>query len=87
MTKILMIYHIPQGNASIRISFNRRLLCYRVQSNSGKFDKKTEGILKKYDKPVRSTLIFDKQKYAEVKKLCVEFEIKSQFYEIKEILN
>ncbi len=87
MAKILMIYHIPDGNASIRISFNRRLLCYRVQSNSGKFDKKTQGILKKYEKPVRSTLIFNNNKYEDVKKLCVDFKIKSKFYEIKEIID
>jgi hypothetical protein len=85
MSEILMIYHIPDGDASTRISFNRKLLCYRVQSNSGKFDKKTEGLLKNYKKPVRSTLIFDKTKYECVKQLCDEFKIKSQFYEIKEV--
>ena len=87
MDDILMIYHIPEGDASTRISFNRRLFCYRVQSNSGKFDKKTEGILKKYEKPVRSTIIFEKNKYADVRKLCAEFKIKSHFYDIKEILD
>lgn len=81
-----MIYHIPKGNASTRISFNRKLFCYRVQSNSGKFDKKTEGILKKYEKPIRSTIIFEKNKYSKVRKLCDEYKIKSRFYEIKEII-
>jgi len=85
MTQILMIYHIPEGNSSIRISFNRRLFCYRVQSNSGKFDKYTSGILKNYSKPVRSTVIFNKEKLERVEKLCEEFGIAKEFYEIKKI--
>jgi len=87
MTKILLIYHIPEGNASTRISFNRKLFCYRIQSNLGKFDKKTKGILKKYTKPVRSTIIFNKNKYQEVKKLCLKFKIKFKFYNIEEIFD
>ncbi len=43
-----MIYNIPNGNHSTRISFNRELFNYRIQSNNGKYDKKTKGILKKY---------------------------------------
>ncbi len=85
MSDILMIYNIPNGNATIRISFNRKLFCYRVQSNLGKFDKKTKGILDKYRKPVRSTLIFNKNKYEDVKKLCKEFSIKSEFYHIRKV--
>ena len=82
MTNILLIYNIPKGNASIRISFNRKLISYRVQSNSGKYDKKTKGILKNYEKPIRSTIIFNKNKYLEVKKLCSKFKIKTHNWQI-----
>ena len=85
MSKILMIYHIPKGDASTRISFNRKLFCYRIQSNSGKFDKISDGILKKFKKPVRSTVIFNESKIKNVKKICTEFNIMSKFYKIQEI--
>ena len=85
MKDILMIYHIPKGNDSIRISFNRKLFCYRVQSNLGKFDKLSEGILKKFKKPVRSTVIFDELKIKNVKKICHEFNVASEFYRISKI--
>jgi hypothetical protein len=75
MNEIMMIYSIPKGNASIRITFNRKLFCYRVQSNEGKFDKKTKGILREFKKPLRSVIIFNKSQYQEVKKLCNQFKI------------
>jgi hypothetical protein len=87
MDKILMIYTIPKGNDSIRISFNRKLFCYRMQANSGKFDKKTKGILENYEKPIRSTIIFEKNKLTKVKELCQKFNIDSKFYEIRKISN
>ena len=83
--EILMIYHIPEGSASTRISFNRKLFCYRIQSNAGNYDKKTTGLLKNFKKPVRSTAIFSKEKVQEVKKLCEEFNINATFYEIKKL--
>jgi hypothetical protein len=82
-----MIYTIPKGNDSIRISFNRKLFCYRMQANSGKFDKKTKGILENYEKPIRSTIIFEKNKLTKVKELCQKFNIDSKFYEIRKISN
>jgi len=85
MKEILMIYHIPNGNSSIRISFNRKLFCYRIQSNSGKFNKFSEGILKNFKKPLRSTVIFETSKINDVKKICEEFNIKYKLYEISEI--
>ena len=85
MNEILMIYHIPKGNDSTRISFNRKLFCYRVQSNSGKFDKITDGLLKKFKKPVRSTVIFNKSKLKKVKKICTKFSIQTEFYKIIKI--
>jgi hypothetical protein len=85
MKKILMIYNIPYGNDSIRISFNRELFNYRIQSNKGKFDKKSVGILKIYERPLRSTVIFEKNQLDEVKKLCEKFKIENKLYEIKEL--
>ena len=87
MSEIMMIYSIPEGNASTRIAFNRKLFCYRIQSNEGKFDKKTKGILKEFKKPLRSIIIFNKSQYQEDKKLCTQFKIKFQFYGVKEILD
>lgn len=87
MANILMIYKIPKGNSSIRISFNRELLNYRVQSNRGTFDKKTNGILKRYRKPVRSTIIFSESKLEEVKKLCKKYKIEAEFYRVEKIDN
>jgi len=85
MKDILMIYQIPKGNASTRISFNRKLFCYRIQSNLGKFDKLSNGVLKKFKKPVRSTVIFDESKIESVKKICKEFNVSSEFYKISKI--
>ena len=87
MKDILMIYHIPKGKDSTRISFNRKLFCYRVQSNLGKFDKLSDGILKKFKKPVRSTVIFDESKIRSVKNICSEFNVSSEFYKISKIKN
>ena len=80
-----MIYQIPKGDASTRISFNRKLFPYRVQGNSGKFDKKTTGILQNYEKPVRSCVIFDSDKINSVKKLCHNFKISAKFYKVEEL--
>ena len=80
-----MIYQIPKGDASTRISFNRKLFPYRVQGNNGKFDKKTTGILQKYEKPIRSCVIFDKSKLTLVKNLCLKFKIEAQFYKVEHI--
>jgi len=85
MSEIIMIYNIPEGNASVRISFNRRLFNYRVQSNSGKFDKKTNGILDTYRKPVRSTVIFNQKHLIEVTELCKKFSVGAEFYKISKI--
>lgn len=82
MSRVLMIYHIPEGNASKRISFNRKLFHYRMQGNSGKYDKKTTGVLIEYEKPVRSCVVFDKKFLSQVKNVCSEFDVKNTIYEI-----
>lgn len=87
MIQILMIYSIPNGNHSTRISFNRELFDYRVQSHGGKYDKKSDGILKKYEKPVRSTVIFNKEYLEKVQTICKKHKIKTEFYQIKKIVN
>jgi len=87
MNKILMIYKIPEGNDSVRISFNREMFEYRVQSNKGKYDKKSKGILKKYKKPVRSVIIFDKDMLNKVKEICNKFKVTYELYKIEEIIS
>jgi len=75
-----MIYEIPEGNSVLRIQFNRKLFEYNVQTNGGRSKTKTKGILSRYEKPVRSCVIFEKIYLEKVKKLCKEFKIKPNFY-------
>ncbi len=83
MIQILMIYNIPKGDAATRIAFNRKLFNYNIQTHKGKYKRQTKGILEQYEKPIRSCIIFSHNKYAEVKKLCEEFKIKTNFYKIE----
>ena len=85
MNKILMIYHIPEGNDITRITFNRQLFDYKLQSHKGKYQKKSKGILTNYEKPIRSVVIFEEDKLEQIKKLCKKTNIKTKFYEIKEL--
>ncbi|MFH0875763.1 MAG: hypothetical protein V1859_07535 [archaeon] len=85
MAKIMMIYSIPDGKDAIRITFNRKLFNYNLQSHEGKYKKKSQGILSKYEKPLRSVVIFDKDKLAAVEVLCSQLSIDAKFYLIKEI--
>lgn len=79
-----MIYSI--GEDAKRISFNRKLFSYKIQSHAGKYKYKSKGILTQYEKPLRSVVIFDKGKLPETKKLCKKFNVEVKFYEIIEIL-
>lgn len=81
----MMIYSIPDGNAVKRIAFNRRLIDYNIQTHNGKYKGKTKGILKEYEKPIRSCIIFSKKYLSQVKELCKELEIPTKFYEIKKL--
>ena len=85
MTKIMMIYSIPEGKDALRITFNRKLFNYNLQSHEGKYKKKSQGILTDYEKPLRSVVIFDKNKLTAVKALCFQLSIDAKFYIIKEI--
>jgi len=78
-----MIYNIPKGSDVTRISFNRRLFNYNLQTHNGKYKSKTKGILENFEKPIRSCVIFQEKNYTKVKKLCEEFKIVVNFYEIK----
>ena len=80
MTKILMIYSI--GEDTKRIAFNRKLFSYKIQSHAGKYKYKSKGILTQYEKPLRSVIIFDKEKLVETRKLCKRMNIEVKFYEI-----
>lgn len=84
MKEILMIYNIPEGDDTTRIAFNRKLFSYNVQSHSGKYKRKSKGILLKYEKPIRSCVIFENKYLNDVKKLCRSLKIQSIFYQIKE---
>ncbi len=80
-----MIYSIPEGKDSLRITFNRKLFNYNVQSHLGKYRKTSQGILSEYEKPVRSVVIFNQKKLTEVKKLCSVLFIDAKFFLIKKI--
>lgn len=81
----MMIYNIPEGDDITRITFNRKLFDYNLQSHKGKYQKKSKGILTNYEKPVRSCVIFDQEKLEQVKKICKKLQITTKFYEIKEL--
>ena len=81
MGKILMIYDL-KGKDSERIQLNRGLFCYRIQSHHGKYKRVSKGILKIYEKPVRSVVIFGKDYLGKVKRLMSSFKAKCKFYEI-----
>lgn len=78
-----MIYSI--GDDIRRIQLNRKLFSYKTTSHSGKYVSKTKGILTNYQKPLRSIVIFDKNKLNQVKRLCNELQIQVTFYSISEI--
>ena len=80
-----MIYNIPKGDDITRITFNRKLFNYNLQSHKGKYQKKSKGILTNYEKPIRSCVIFDKEKLQEVKKLCKKLDITPKFYKAEEL--
>ncbi len=80
--QILMIYQIPQGNAIKRITFNRKLFAYNIQSHKGKYKNKTNGILEEYEKPTRSCVIFTSEHTPKVKELCKELAIPIKLYKI-----
>ena len=87
MGKIMMIYSIPKGDSSTRITFNRKLFEYNVQSHKGRYKRKSKGLLSDsdFEKPVRSCVIFDKKFLKKVKKISSELKIITKFYEVKEI--
>lgn len=78
-----MIYSI--GEDAKRITFNRKLFSYKIQSHEGKYKYKSKGILTQYEKPLRSVIIFDKEKLIETKKLCDKLNVEAKFYEITKI--
>ena len=81
----LMIYQIPQGNAIKRITLNRKLFAYNTQSHKGKYKKKSNGLLEKYEKPTRSCVIFANEHTPKVKELCKKLAISIKLYKITQI--
>ncbi|MFW5872033.1 MAG: hypothetical protein ACOCUT_02905 [bacterium] len=81
----MMIYSIPKGNSAIRFAFNRALFPYNLQSHFGKYSRKSNGILKEYDKLANSVISFDKKYFVEVKNIVNKYEITAKFFEVKEI--
>lgn len=77
-----MIYNLD-GKDSNRIKFNRRLFNYKLQSHKGKYQTVSKGILKKYQKPTRSVVIFEKKYLNKVRKLLEEYVISSRIYQIQ----
>ena len=80
--KILLIYDL-KGNDSQRILFNRRLFHYNMQSHEGRYKATSRGILKEFEKPVRSVVIFEKKYLTQVFKLVKNTpNLSYSFYEI-----
>ena len=85
MKKILLIYNFPQKKDSVRIKFNRAIFKYKTQSHGGKYQKLTNGVLSKFEKPARSCVIFNENKINDVKQVCHQFGINAKFYQIRKI--
>lgn len=81
----MMIYEIPEGNSVVRIQFNRKLFEYNMQTNGGRGRTKTKGILSQYEKPAKCCVIFEYTHLNKIKKLCKEFRVKSNFYNITKL--
>jgi len=82
MAKIMMIYAIPKGDSSVRISFNRKLFNYRIQSHKGKYKNKTKGVLKEFERPTKSCIVFDEEYLFSVNSVCEQFKIRRIFYNV-----
>lgn len=80
-----MTYQIPSGNSSIRISFNRELFPYKVQSHFGKYSRKTQGVLQEYEKVIKSVILFEDKYLAEVQKIVQKYSVQARFFKSKEI--
>ena len=78
-----MIYNL-KGKDSDRIKFNRKLFRYNVQSHNGRYKKLTKGILEKYEKPIRSVVIFERKYLNKVRRLVDSIIADYSLYEIKE---
>jgi hypothetical protein len=85
MAKILMIYQFPAGNSSIRISFNRELFPYKIQSHFGKYSRKTTGVLQEYEKIIKSVILFEETYLLDVKRIVEKYSIQARFFKSKEI--
>ncbi len=77
-----MIYNL-NGKDSSRISFNRKLFNYRLQSHKGKYQTTSKGILKNHEKPIRSVIIFENKYLNKVRKLLNEYKIFYKLYQIQ----
>ena len=77
-----MIYNL-NGKDSSRIRFNRKLFNYKLQSHKGKYQTTSKGILKNYEKPIRSIIIFENKYLNKVRKLLNEYKIFHKLYQIQ----
>ncbi len=84
MAKVMMIYDVAQ-DTSKRIALNRKLFNYNLQSHGGKYKRKSKGLLLKYEKPIRSCIIFDDQFLDETKALCKKLKVKFKLYRIMQL--
>ena len=85
--KVLMIYQIPEGDAIKRITFNRKVFAYNLQSHNGKYKRKSQGLLTEYEKPIRSCIIFEHKYILEIRKICEKLAISFKIYEIVQIID
>lgn len=85
--KVLMIYQIPEGDAIRRITFNRKVFAYNLQSHNGKYKRKSQGLLTEYEKPIRSCIIFEYKYFPKIKEICEKLAISYKLYEIIQIID
>jgi hypothetical protein len=79
--KIIMIYDLKSKD-SVRIRFNRKLFEYTTQSHQGEYKVVSKGVLREYEKPVRSVIIFSNEHVIKVRKVLKEFKVDHRLFEI-----
>lgn len=80
-----MVYFIEKGNSAARFGFNRAIFPYNIQSHSGKYCRKSNGLLKKYEKITKSVILFEEKYYESLKELVIKFKVDARFFKVEEI--
>ena len=85
MSKVLICYTLTQLPPRMRNSLRRALYGSEESTHGGKYSTTTVGFLsgKKYDKPVRSTILVEKKEVKGVLTILKKFKSKIRLFEVE----